>query len=174
VRVVGIGAAAVTLSLAGCGVVTEHEVQPGGVPRPAVHFQPGQWTATGTILHTDTADGNPGEQIVRPWTFRTSCSGSCRTFLVRGAEYGPTEAVVVAHAGFYTATFPAYTVPCAHYPGEFDGTADEHSTFTLYWSRARRQILAMEVSRYLSRTCPGGPDTTRWLVVPNRPGVPGP
>lgn len=147
---------------------TAPRVQRGSVPRPPVHFHPGQWRATGTILATDAADANPGEVIERPWTFRRVCAPSCHTFLIFEAEYGPTEAVLVPHAGFYTAAFPPYTVPCVHRPGEDAGSAQEYSVLKLWWSG--EEILAIEHSRYVSDACPGGPETTRWVVVRTTPG----
>jgi hypothetical protein len=175
-RVAGICLAGLILSLGGCGenglTATPPQVQPGSVPRPTVHFQPGQWTATGTILATEAADANPGELIERPWTFRRVCVPSCQTFLIFEGEYGPTEAVLVPHAGFYTAAFPRYTVPCAHRPGEDAGTAREYSVLKLWWSGDK--ILAIEHSRYVGNACPSGPETKRWVAVRTNPGAAAP
>ena len=141
---------------------------------PDVALPPGGWTATGTVLNAvNSADEPAGTRLVRPWTFPTICNPGCRARFLRQTLYGPSETVVVPHHGFYTATFPPLTVPCAHYPGENGGTAQSYSTYTLRWSAKRQQILAVEHSSSTSANCPGS-DTTRWVATRTNPTGPVP
>lgn len=146
-------------------------IRPGSVPLPNITLPPGQWTAIGTVLAAaNSADEPPGRKLTRPWTFAKVCDPACRTLFLRQTLYGPSETVLVAHHGFYTAAFPPVTVPCAHYPGEDAGTAQSYDTFTLWWSANRREILAVEHSRSISRSCPGA-NTDRWVATRTEPNA---
>lgn len=149
--------------------LTRPPIRPGSVPLPHVHLQPGEWTATGKVhMAVNSADEPAGTVLMRPWTFKRVCHTSCRTLFLRQTLYGPSETMVVAHDGFYTAAFPPVTVPCAHYPGEDAGTAQSYDTYTLRWAADHQRIIGVEQQRSVSRNCPGK-QTDTWLATRNDP-----
>jgi hypothetical protein len=178
--------------LAEIAVLMVLPARPGSVPRPTVHFQPGQrtatmqpqspgtcqiappqvhfpigeWTATETILTTNAIDACAGERLVRPWDFRRVCdAGSCRTSLYTASYYGTVAATVMPDGGNrYIATFPPSTTPCPPRPGEDIRTNREYATLTLWWS-SHRQILHGLSRAYQVGPCGGGQDETSSYVV---------
>jgi hypothetical protein len=159
------GLAYLAAGLIGCGGSGPNPVRVGGVPLPHVALPPGEWTATGTVLReSNSADEPVGTVLKRPWTFTKICEPSCRTLFLRQTLYGPSETVVIARHGFYTAAFPPVTVPCAHPPGESTGTAQTYARYTLRWSANHEQLLAVEQKRSTSSSCPGT-QTNRWVAT---------
>jgi len=116
------------------------------------------------IRAVNSADEPAGTRLIRPWTFRKVCARECRTLFLRQTLYGPSETVLVANHGIYTAVFPPVTTACAHYPGEDAGTAQSHDTYTLWWSHDRRHIIAVEHQRSVSENCPNT-QTDRWVAT---------
>ncbi len=165
--------AGLVVGVVGCGVgglvPARPPIRPGSVALPDVRLPPGDWTATGTVRQAvNSADEPAGTVIVRPWTFKKVCSVSCHTLFLRQTLYGPSETVLVAHGGSYTAAFPPVTVPCAHYPGEDAGTAQSYATYMLHWSADRQQLLAVERQSSISRYC-SGTQTTTWVATRTDP-----
>lgn len=177
--VVAMLAVAVVVGSAGCGgigsTVTRSPIRPGSVALPDVRLPSGEWAAKGTVIRAvNSADAPAGTKLVRPWTFRKVCDRECHTLFLRQTLYGPSETKLLAHAGVYTASFPPVTVPCAHYAGEDAGTALSYDTYRLRWTANRRQILAIQHQRSVSRSCPGT-QTTRWVATRVEPAaVPAP
>jgi hypothetical protein len=133
---------------------------------PQVHFPTGEWTATRTILATNSIDVCAGERMVRPWNFRRHCTaGTCKTYLFTASYYGVDVAQIVPDGrSRYVAVFQPQTVPCPHRPGENAGTNQDHSTITLWWS-PHTQILHGFERQHQVGACGGGPSETSSYVA---------
>jgi hypothetical protein len=133
---------------------------------PQVHVPTGQWTATETILSTDSIDACAGERLVRPWDFRRVCNaGNCKTYLYTVSYYGVDTAEVVPDGrGRYVATFQTTAVPCPHRPGENAGTNEDHGAFTLWWSPDKQTLHGLSRD-YQVGSCSGGSAETSSYVA---------
>jgi hypothetical protein len=134
---------------------------------PQVHFPTGGWTATETILTTNSIDACAGERLVRPVDFRRLCrAGRCRTFLFSASYYGVAVAKIVPDGRLpgYVAVFPPTTVPCPHRRGEDAGTNQDYSTITLWWSPDRQVLHGLGREHQVGR-CGGGPSETYSFVA---------
>ena len=109
---------------------------------PRSTFPTGEWTATETILTTNSIDACAGERLVRPWDFRRHCKAStCKTYLFSASYHGVDVATIVPDGrDRYVAVFRPATVPCPHRPGEDAGTNRDYTTITL-WRSPHTQIL---------------------------------
>jgi hypothetical protein len=133
---------------------------------PEVHFPSGDWTATATVLTTNSVDACAGEQVVRPWDFRRLCkAGACKTFLFTAGYYGVDVAKIVPDGrDRYVAIFQPSRVPCPHRPGQYTGSNQYYSTVTLWWS-PDRQILHGLGRDHQVGPCGGGPSETSSYVA---------
>jgi hypothetical protein len=136
------------------------------VAPPTAHFPTGEWTATRTILTTNSIDVCAGERMVRPWDFRRRCNaGTCKTYLFTASYYGvDVGKIVPAGRDRYIAVFRPATVPCPHRPGEDTGTNQDYSTITLWWS-PHKQILHGFERQHQVGACGGGPAETSSYVA---------
>jgi hypothetical protein len=140
---------------------------------PQVHFPTGEWTATKTILTTNSIDVCAGERMVRPWDFRRLCkAGTCKTYLFTASYYGPVVAKIVADGrDRYVAVFPPSPVPCPHRPGEDTGTNQDYGTITL-WRSPYTQILHGLSREHQVGPCGGGPgETSSYVAVRTDPAA---
>ena len=111
-----------------------------------------------------------GTTLKRPWSFKEVCADTCKIAFRRETLYGPSATWLVPHESFFTAEFPAVTVPCA-YPEdstyEQHPTGESHDTYKL-WLTADDNIEAVE--QRLETGCyptPDPPNITRWKGTPN-------
>jgi hypothetical protein len=126
-----------TTARAPVAAATSQPQRPGTcqIAPPQVHFPTGEWTATETIVTTNSIDACAGERMVRPWDFRRLCrAGTCKTYLITASYYG-VDVGEIAPDGRdrYIAVFEPSTVPCRHRPGEDAGTNKDYGTITLTW-----------------------------------------
>jgi hypothetical protein len=133
---------------------------------PEVHFPPGEWTATRTILTTNAIDFCAGERQVWPWDFRRLCkAGTCETFLFSGSYYGVAVAKIAPDGrDRYLAVFQPAPVPCPHRPGEDAGTNQYYATIALWWSPDRQILHGLERAHQVG-PCGGGPSQTSSYVA---------
>jgi len=133
---------------------------------PQVHFPTGEWTATKTILTTNSIDVCTGERLVRPWDFRRLCKAdTCKTYLFTASYYGVDVATIVPDGrDRYIAVFRPSPVPCPHRPGENAGTNQDYSTITL-WRLPHTQILHGFERQHQVGACGGGPAETSSYVA---------
>jgi hypothetical protein len=148
---------------------------PGKIPQPYVRFARGEWTATGTTLETQAADGSVGEVSVRPWDFKRVCEhGSCHMNFWRQTQYRFEETRLQARGARYVAVFPPESVPCPHRRREKIRTGEDYSSLTLWWSADHQTVDAVEHARYVSSQCLGFTERTRWVARRTDPSAPTP
>lgn len=141
------------------------------VAPPQVRVPTGEWTATETILYTNSIDGCVGERLVRPWDFRRVCDiGPCKTYLYTVSYYGVELAnVVPSGRGRYVATFRPEPVPCPHRAGEDAGTNQGHGTITLWWSPDKQTLHGLGRSWQVGPCGGGPPDTSSYVATRTNP-----
>lgn len=140
---------------------------------PQVHFPIGEWTATETILTTNSIDACAGERMVRPWDFRRLCTaGTCKTYLSTASYYGVNVAQIESDGpDRYIAVFQPTPVPCPHRPGEDTGTNQDHGTITLWWSPHKQTLHGLGRDYQVGR-CGGGPgETSSYVAVRTNPSA---
>lgn len=133
------------------------------------HSRPGgAWDATGeALVARGIANESAGDALKRRWLFRTACSGSdCRTVFLRTSAYGTQRAELLAHRGYFTATFGPIAVGCEGLRG-LPGSFRAH--FKLWWSTDRRKLIADERGVYAAGKCDPGESRTRWAAIPAAP-----
>ncbi len=134
-------------------------------------YPAGEWAALGRVLAAhDYLHRRPGDLLARPWSFTTACreGAGCRTRFTRMTDVGRSTTFLVPHHGYFTADFPPVSTRCLGPGGH--GIAPGapgrmHSHYRLWWSAARKRLIAAERSVSHDRCVPAR-SRTRWTAVP--------
>lgn len=140
---------------------------------PQVHIPTGEWTATVTVLSTNSIDACVGERYVRPWDFRRRChAGTCKTYLYTVSYYGVERAEIVPDGRErYTAIFQSSTTPCPHRPGEDAGTNRDYGTLTLWRSPHKQVLYGLGREHQVGPCGSSRPENSSYVVVPTNPAA---